>query len=202
MTTKSGILWFALKHYRALKKFENLDPGLQEVSDLPEKFVSDILNAGPTFIKLGQILSTRPDIIPSQYINALARLQENVPPFSFEQVRQVVEKEFEKPLSDIFPEFHKSPEASASLAQVHFAVLHSGEKVAVKIQRPGIRGRVKRDMAIIEQMIRIIKLFTPRIINRINLLNGFLEFKRYTLQELDFFQEGKTIERFASNFNE
>jgi ubiquinone biosynthesis protein len=202
MKTKLSIVKFALKHFRALKKFKGLDPGQQAVSDLPEKFISDILKAGPTFIKLGQILSTRPDIMPSRYIQALSRLQENVPPFSFDQARQVVEREFERPLADIFLEFNEHAEASASLAQVHFAVLHSGEPVAVKIQRPGIRSQVKREMALIEGLISTIRLFAPRLIKRANLLNGFLEFKRYTIQELDFLHEGDTIERFAVNFKE
>lgn len=202
MADKIRMIRFVVKHYRSLMKFRKLPSRQQRDSQLPEHFVRDLIDMGPTFVKLGQILSTRPDILPEPYIRALARLQEKVPPFSFSGVKQILEKEFGKPLPEIFPVFEEVPAASASLAQVHFANLPSGEPVAVKIQRPGARERVRRDMAAIEQLIRIARLFSPGRVRRANLLNGFLEFKRYTLQELDFHNEGETIARFAANFED
>ena len=94
---------------------------------------------GPTYIKLGQILSTRPDLIPMEFIQELSKLQDNVPRFSFKQVLKVIDSEFGRPPEDLFDQLDEEPLASASIGQVHRAVLKDGEAVAVKFQRPGIR---------------------------------------------------------------
>ncbi len=200
MASRWKILLTAYKHYRAYKKFIRLDETARKKSDAPARLVADILELGPTYIKLGQILSTRPDVLPLQYIHALQKLQENVPPFPFSTAKEIIEDELEKPLADSYSSFDKAPVASASLAQVHFAILHTGEEVAVKVQRPGIKTRMIKDLQKLEGVIRWMDRLFPRKVKRANLVSAFSEFKRYTLRELDFAHEGETIERFRENF--
>jgi len=106
--------------------------------EIPVRLRLALEEIGATAIKVGQILSTRPDLLPPEYIQQLRKLQEEVPPFSFEQVREVVEQELGAPLEELFAEFDPEPLGSASLSQVHAAKLPDGPKVAVKVQRPGV----------------------------------------------------------------
>lgn len=98
----------------------------------------NLLELGPTFIKVGQLFSTRADIFPAEYVEELSKLQDRVPAFSFEQVCHIIEKDLSKPLNQLFRSFDPTPLAAASLGQVHKALLYSGEEVVVKIQRPGL----------------------------------------------------------------
>lgn len=196
------ILITVFKHYRAFKKYCSLNKDEKNISPIPEKLVADIIWLGPTFIKLGQILSTRPDVLPSQYISALEKLQENVPAFPFKEIKHIIENELKEPLYQKFHSFDEKPIASASISQVHIAVLNSGEKVAVKIQRPKIKEKILDDLQRLEAILNFIKFFFPKKVNRANLLNGFQEFKRYTIQELNFINEGEIIERFRKNFKD
>lgn len=107
---------------------------------------------GPTFVKLGQIASTRPDLIPEEIVRELEKLQDRVPPFSFQEVREIVEEELGGELEDIFRYFMDAPLAAASIGQVHQAILRSGEKVAVKIQRPNIAGVLETDLEILQDL--------------------------------------------------
>src|SRR3954466_4934641 len=111
---------------------------------------------GPTFVKVGQLLSTRPDLLPPAYIDALARLQDNVAPIDFEVVRGVVETELGARLSHLFTSFDEVPIAAASLAQVHRASLHDGRQVAVKVQRPDIRRRVLADLDVLGRVADLV----------------------------------------------
>ncbi len=151
---------------------------------------------GPTFIKFGQILSTRSDLLPAEFVLELEKLQDEVPPFSFEEVRKIIEEELENPLDRIFPEFDERPIASASLGQVHRARLPSGETMAVKVQRPGIPETIETDMEILlhlatllENHVSDMKLYRPtRIVREMT----------YTVeQELDYTIEASHIRRFA-----
>ncbi len=197
------ILWFALREYTAYRKFVQLTPELRlKNQHIPQRFVSDLLRLGPTFIKIGQILSTRPDVLPQEYVKALAVLQERVPPFAFDDVTSIVRETFGQDIQKVFQSFEEQPVASASLSQVHFAVLTDGNEVAVKIQRPHIREIVNQDMATLARMLQMLHRLFPKRVERLNLVNGFDEFRRYTLHELDFSLEGKTLERFRENFRE
>ncbi|WP_323844319.1 AarF/ABC1/UbiB kinase family protein [Microbulbifer magnicolonia] len=167
---------------------------------LPQRLLNTVIELGPTFIKLGQIASTRPDLIPEEYSRALQALQETVPPFPFAEVRQILEEELGKPPADCFGAFDEKPIASASLSQVHFAVLHDGTEVAVKIQRPGIRAVIEEDLAILRWLARQLARLYPRVRN-LKPEAAVEEFGRWTLRELDFHLEGETYDEFRRNFS-
>ncbi len=200
MNKSLKILIIGIKQFRRFKKFSKLNETEKNLSEIPNILVRDILKLGPVFIKIGQILSTRTDTLPSQFINALQQLQENVPPFDFKDVKTIIETELAKPLTQAFPTFNEKPIASASLAQVHFAKTNEGQEVAIKVQRKGVKSKVINDLKRLEKLLSILRFFLPKRVERMNLTNGFSEFKRYTLQELDFLNEGEAIERFANNF--
>ena len=121
----------------------------------PEELVEDLKKMGPTFIKLGQLLSTRPDLLPDAYLEALSSLQDDLPTIPYEQVRELVEEELGSRISKAFQSFDEEPLASASIGQVHTAVLRSGKEVAVKIQRPGIRKQFLEDLDTLEEVAKM-----------------------------------------------
>lgn len=154
---------------------------------------------GPTYIKLGQALSTRPDLIPSDFIHELSKLQDNVPPFPFIEVKNIIESEFDLPLGKLFTFFDEKPLASASIGQVHKARLENGDDVAVKIQRPKIKKVIEVDLEIMlhlatlmERHIEEMALYRPvKIVE---------EFARSLEKETDYTIEASNIERFSRNF--
>lgn len=154
---------------------------------------------GPTFIKLGQMLSVRPDLIPERFVVEFQKLQDEVPPFPVEQASAKIEKHLGAPIKQMFTYFDENPLAAASIAQVHRAVLHSGEEVVVKIQRPDIRRIIETDLNIfnniaglIEKYIQESEFYSPRLIVE--------EFAKTIRRELDFIREGRNIDRFRRNF--
>ena len=128
-----------------------------------EKLRRTLERLGPTFVKFGQMLSVRPDLLPKSYIRELEKLQDQVPPFPYEQARKTVEKELGRPLESVFSSFEKKPIASASISQVHRAVLRSGEKVAVKVQRPGIIKTMASDIDLMMYFARLLQKTFPKI---------------------------------------
>ena len=154
---------------------------------------------GPTYIKLGQILSTRPDLIPMEFIRELSKLQDNVSAVPFDRVRKVIDSEFGRPPEDLFDRLDEEPLASASIGQVHRAVLKDGETVAVKFQRPGIRKIIEVDLEIMlhlatlaERHIEEMALHQPvKIVE---------EFARTLEREIDYKIEATNMERAARNF--
>ncbi len=156
---------------------------------------------GPSFVKLGQLMSTRADIFPPEYIAEFKKLQDMVPPVSFEEVKAVAEREIGRPLLEIFAEFDEQSIAAASVGQVHIAKLHSGQKVAVKIIRPGIDRRIKEDLRLMYFLARRAEktLEIGRVIGATNLVR---EFERNITRELDMLIEAGSIEKFARNFEE
>ena len=152
---------------------------------------------GPTFIKIGQILSTRPDLLPEEYINELIKLQDSAPEESFENIKSVFEESINKKIYDCFLYFSKKPTASASIAQVHEAILNDGRAVIVKIQRPNIYNTMKTDIDIIK---KIIKLSKGRIdLDIVDPLAVIEELESTTEKELDFIDESKSIVKFREN---
>lgn len=156
---------------------------------------------GPSFIKLGQLMSTRADLFPPDYVSELKKLQDRIPAIRFEDIRPVIEGELGRPVEDGFLEFAAEPLAAASVAQVHHAKLKSGESVAVKVIRPGIEKTIREDIQLMyyfaEKIERAFDI--GRIIGAVNLVK---EFERNIFRELDMFTEGGNIERFAANFKD
>ena len=156
---------------------------------------------GPTFVKLGQMLSVRPDLVPANFINEFQKLQDEVPPFPAAQAREVIEAQLGQPVEQLFSSFDEVPLAAASIAQVHRAVVKDGEQVVVKIQRPHIRNVIETDLNIlfdlaglIERRIPESELYNPTAIAQ--------EFARTIRRELDFIREGRNIDRFLRNFED
>ena len=112
---------------------------------------------GGSFVKLGQLLSLRPDLIPVEYCEELSKLQDSVEPFSYAEVEHVIKTELKKPVKKLFRSFDKKPIASASIGQVHLARLKSGKKVAVKVMRPGIKALMEEDLEILDYLSRLFK---------------------------------------------
>lgn len=174
--------------------------GYQKLSNA-EKLRMAFEELGPTFIKFGQILSTRPDFLPPDYIHELEKLQDAVAPVEFEKIQEVIEKELQKPIPKVFKEFDEIPVASASLSQVHRAVLHNGKVVAVKIQKPDIQYTIELDISILETFANIIENRFPEgpIYHPTATVE---ELKKTIRKELDFLNEAYNFERFRTNFKE
>lgn len=177
---------------------EKRDPDVQALSQF-ERITLALQDLGPTFVKLGQILSTRPDLVPQALCDELKSLQDRVQPIPFEQAREVIERSLGAPLDSVFRDFDETPLASASIAQVHTARLEGGEDVVVKVQRPGIRTTIQSDLNILyfvakqlENAVPEAAAFGPVDIAR--------EFDRAISKELDFGFEAQNLLRFARNF--
>ena len=154
---------------------------------------------GPTFIKLGQLLSTRPDLIPGDILIELRKLQDKVPGFSYDKVKEQIENSIELPMAEAFAEFSREPVAAASISQVHRARLHDGREVAVKVQRPDIEEEISTDIDIMFTLAELatkhiseLEPYQPTLLVR--------EFAKNIRLELDFHVEGRNIDRFAKNF--
>jgi len=154
---------------------------------------------GPTFIKLGQLLSTRPDIIPKNYLEEFSKLQDQVPGFSFSLVRARIREELGGEIEELFASFAEVPIAAASIAQVHGAILNSGEEVVVKIRRPGIVEEVETDIEVLMGLALLAKRHFPenRSFDPVELVK---EFAKSIRRELEFPREGRTIERISAYF--
>ena len=166
----------------------------QHAADL----VDDLERLGPTFVKLGQTLSTRGDLLPPEYLDALSRLQDEVEPFSFDEVEQIVSSELGVRMSKAFEEFESKPIAAASLGQVHRAVLRDGRHVAVKVQRPGVRETVVSDLDALEAVADWLDAHTEA--GRIYEFRTILDTLRKSLmQELDYVQEADHLKTLSLN---
>ena len=140
---------------------------------------------GPCFIKLGQLLSTRPDLLPADYIAALSRLQNTVTPVPCDKIMAIIESELGAPIAEVFQSFDPAPLATASMAQVHRAVLLNGDEVAVKVQRPGVRQRIEIDIEILNEIARFATKYTS-FGRRYGISQIVRELERSLSQELDF----------------
>ncbi len=156
---------------------------------------------GPSFIKLGQLMSTRADLFPPEYIDELIKLQDQVPPVPFETLRQLIETELGEPVQQLFASIEEEALAAASVAQVHTALLKTGETVAVKVIRPGIEKRIRKDIQVMYYFAaRFERAFDlGRVIGAVNLVK---EFERTIFRELDMLIEAGNIERFSRSFKD
>ncbi|MEB3227171.1 MAG: AarF/ABC1/UbiB kinase family protein [Synechocystis sp.] len=165
--------------------------------------VQQMLALGPTFIKIGQSLSTRADILPPEYIQAFAQLQDQVPPFESATAIAVIEQELNGSIKTIFKDFNPDPIASASLGQVHYAVLPTGEAVVVKVQRPGLESLLNLDFEVLHQTLRQAKRWLPgfrAIAQKYEIEAIYQAFFSLLFLEIDYIHEGKNAERFRENF--
>jgi predicted unusual protein kinase regulating ubiquinone biosynthesis (AarF/ABC1/UbiB family) len=167
----------------------------------PAELADDLERMGPTFIKLGQVLAGRSDLVPPAYVEALQRLQDRVQPFSFAEVEAIIEEELGVRMSKAFQEFAAEPMAAASLGQVHRAVLRNGRPVVVKVQRPGIRRQIAEDFAVLEQVAGFLDEHTE-IGERYRFRAVIDEFKTTLRQELDYEQEARNLVAVGRNLEE
>jgi len=192
--------------YRNAGVFSGVDVDASEVDATqpvaegrPEEFVDDLEALGPTFIKIGQALSTRPDMVPPAYLAALERMQDDVAPAPFEDIRAVVEAELGVKLGKLFESFEETPIGGASLAQVHRARLRDGRPVAVKVQRPGIVEGIHADLDALASLARRVDRHTD-IGRRTRFADWVHEFRRSLLAELDYRTEAGNLARFGAHF--
>jgi ubiquinone biosynthesis protein len=188
-----------------------LDGGLPqepEAGDVDEKLeqrgealAEDLERMGPTYIKLGQLLSTRVDLLPPEYLTALARLQDRIDPFPYEDVERIVSSELGVRISKAFAEFEREPMAAASISQVHRATLRDGRRVAVKVQRPDIRGVIRDDLETLGELAEFLDEHSDRA-HRYRLADVLEEFRRSLLREMDFRNEARNLETLAENLAE
>ena len=178
-----------------------LDTSNPIVDGGPEQFVEDLEALGPTFIKIGQALSTRPDMVPPAYLAALERMQDDVEPVSFRQIREVAEEELGIALNKVFATFDEVPLGGASLAQVYRATLRDGRPVAVKIQRPGIHEAILADVDALASLANKADRMTD-LGRRVQFSDWVHEFRRTILAELDYRSEAENLERFGKRLEE
>lgn len=182
------------------KKFIAKRLGIEKLS-APERLRLALEELGPTFIKLGQILSIRPDIILSEYISELVKLQDNVKEFDSALAKGQLEESIRRSIESVFLEFDNAPIASGSIAQVHRAVLKSGEQVVIKIQRPDIEKIIETDMEILFSAARFLETKIPEL-KAYNPVGIVEEFSDVMQKELDFTKEAWNIEKFSKNFED
>ena len=161
--------------------------------------VRNILHLGPTYIKIGQALSTRADLIPIEYIEEFSQLQDRVPSFDSALAIAVIEGELGKPIDLLFAQFNNTPLAAASLGQVHKARLHTGEDVVIKVQRPGLERLFNLDFEILHRLVRWLNRWFKSV-RKFNLEAVYREFFDLLYQEIDYVHEGKNADRFRANF--
>jgi len=165
----------------------------------PERLRKALERLGPTFIKLGQILSLRPDLLPKEYIRELGNLQDKVPPFPYNKVEKIIKEELGKPIDKLFSEFSKEPIASASISQVHKAKLKNGMMVAVKVQRPKVKDVMETDIEIMFYIAKLLEKHSKKI-GKFKPMKIVEEFKKWTEREIDFRIEADNAKRFYKNF--
>jgi ubiquinone biosynthesis protein len=185
------------------KRFVTLDKIPKDLERLsqPQRLRLAMEELGPTFIKLGQLLSTRPDVLGQEYIQEFSKLQDKVPAVSFEEVNTQIQRELGYPAEELFSEFSKEPLAAASIAQVHRGKLKSGEEVVFKVRRPGIVEIIETDIDVLMGLAYLIEQHVPAVAlyDPVGLVK---EFRRNIMRELNFTREGRTVDRFAINFSD
>lgn len=180
-------------HWKQAEELAQLEP--------PQRIRRALEELGPTFVKLGQMLATRPDLLPPDLIEELEKLQDAVPPIPFEELRPQLEEDLSGSPESVFAEFDTEPLAAASMAQVHRARLKDGQRVIVKIRRPGSRKTVEADLRLLARTAEIAELESPEL-RRYRPKEVVRQFTRSLHRELDLANEGRNAERMAENFKE
>lgn len=167
----------------------------------PQKIRETLEKLGPSFIKLGQALSIRPDIIPQSIIRELVKLQDKVKPVEFDTIRQIIESEYGKPIGDIFEEIDPEPIGSASISQVYRGRLKTGEEVAIKVKRPGLEELINIDAQVFLKIISFIEKHS-KTVKELDLKSVIYQYRQMTLREADFNIEANNIQTFRENFKD
>ena len=176
---------------------ENFDDSELDYKN-PEELAEDLKNMGPTYIKLGQLLSTRPDLIPEPYMKALEALQDDVEEIPYSEVQKIVEEEIGQRISKAFESFEVQPLASASIGQVHLAILRSGKKVAVKIQRPGVRKNFTEDLDTLKELTDV-AVKHSKTAKKYAVDEILDELRFILLNELDYVKEAENLIALGEN---
>lgn len=191
---------YGRKDFRlSLSPEDFLEPATEQVIMEPdvraraEAFAGALAKMGPTYVKFGQLLSTRPDIVPHEYILALESLQDSLEPFSFADVERIVEEELGVRISKAFETFESTPLAAASLGQVHRAVLRDGREVVVKVQRPNVREQVRKDLEVFTEIAHELEKHTD-IGRKMSLVGAIEQAKIVMFSELNYLQEARNTE--------
>lgn len=174
-------------------------PGVDDALPRGSRIRGALEDLGPIFVKFGQTLSTRRDLLPDDIAEELVKLQDRVPPFPGSEARQTIERALGRPVSELFREFDETPLASASVAQVHTATLHGGEGVVVKVLRPGIESRIRTDLDLIFEMARLADQFWPGA-KRLRPVEVVAEFEKTILDELDLVREASNAAEIRRRF--
>ena len=180
---------------------EERKPIAEAERGLPEQLADDLEAMGPTYVKLGQVLSSRPDLMPDTYLKALTRLQDNVKPFSYEEVEEIVSTELGARISKAFSWFEPKPMAAASLGQVHQAALRDGREVVVKVQRPGIVKQIADDFEVLKQIAEFFDAHTE-IGKRRRFANTLEELRLTINNELNYEREAQNLITIGKNLAE
>lgn len=189
------------EHMRAEDGIDPQDFTSVDPDSSPERLAKDLESMGPTFVKIGQVLAGRPDLMPLAYRTALARLQDDVKPFPYEEVEKIVESEIGARISKLFSRFDREPIAAASLGQVHSAALRDGRAVVVKIQRPDIRPQIAEDFEVLGQIARLLDRHTD-VGQRMRFASTLEEFRVSIQHELDYEREAQNLINVAQNLRE
>ncbi|WP_025515363.1 ubiquinone biosynthesis regulatory protein kinase UbiB [Bordetella trematum] len=190
----------SLKHPLATCLLRMMRLGFRPRAPRGERLRLALESLGPIFVKFGQVLSTRRDLIPADIADELAALQDRVPPFPSAQAAASIEAALGAPPAELFAQFDRDPVASASIAQVHFAVLHDGREVAVKVLRPGMREVIDKDMGLLRIVARIIERLGPDG-RRLKPREVVAEFDKYLHDELDLVREASNCSQLRRNFS-
>jgi ubiquinone biosynthesis protein len=199
------LAWLLYKYGQSdiVKKLDMEESEMKKTGPDPkaEQLPDDLEKLGPTYIKLGQFLSTRADFLPPEYLQELTRLQDNVKPIPEDKMEEILTAELGTRISKAFDHFEYTPFASASLGQVHFARLRGGKPVAVKIQRPGIREQIFDDLDAFEEVAEFLENNT-KLGKQLMLKATLEEFRKAMIQELDYLQEAQNLTILAGNLKD
>ncbi len=196
------VLYFLpiLKPYQAILRLSPMSwLGPKPQGDFAERLRQALETLGPTFIKLGQMLSTRRDLLPDYITQELAKLQDAVPPFPSEEACRIIESALGKPINTVFSEFHSKPAAAASIAQVHFGVLQDGREVAIKVRRPGLRQIIDQDLAILGLLADLAERYSQEG-RRLRIRAVVAEYAKTLRGELDLLREAANASQLRRNF--
>jgi predicted unusual protein kinase regulating ubiquinone biosynthesis (AarF/ABC1/UbiB family) len=194
-------LWFQQTLMRMLRRlFLGTETNRQRIQEKQAVWLKEkLIKLGPTFIKIGQSMGTRADLLPLPFVKELGTLVDQVPPFPNDVAFAIIERELGKKISEVYAEFEIEPVAAASLGQVYRAKLHSGEEVAVKVQRPNLEGTIAGDIVILKKVAKFAERF-PQLNENADWAGMLREFDVTIHEEMDYIAEGRNAERFRENF--